>query len=238
MKFTVFLSGFLLVFLLPNWTKCVDTVDIETLARIINFFEENYKRVDEDGHSRQYATAINVPMHQCQQNFSPARNNFLTQENATNVKNAINDETNGLYQGTELIAAGLKKRKNHYLHSESLLLNPAGNSPMTRLLNTRNDGCTVFYTFESPCVDSCLNAARNHNIINALENWKGHSGIKAFVFKNIWKFDIKKRDLNTKFRQIAARIPLYRCVTANQCYACKGEGNAPIDAQCLPPPEI
>ncbi|XP_073674175.1 uncharacterized protein [Garra rufa] len=236
MKFTAFLSGHLLLFLLSNWTKSVegDNVDINTLARIINFIEQNYKRVH-GGHPRQYATAINVQKYQCQPNFNPTQNNFLTQENAENVKNAITDETNALYQGAELIAAGTRKMKRYNMHSESLLLNPAGNSPMTKLLNKRKDGCSVFYTFESPCVDTCLNAKSPHNILKALENWKGHDGIKAFVFKNFWKFDTKK-DLQTKFKQIVAHVPLYRCLSANECYACNGEGNTPIDKHCLPPP--
>ncbi|KAK2880716.1 hypothetical protein Q8A67_017984 [Cirrhinus molitorella] len=237
MKLTVFLSGFLLLFLLPNWTKSVDVVDINTLARIINFFEQNYKKINADGSPGQYAIAINVPKNQCQQNFYPNQSNFLTQENAVNVRNAITDETNGLYQGAELIAAGLRKvvisrREKFNLHSEFLLLHPTDNSPMTNLLNKTKDGCTVFYTFNSPCVKSCLNATRNRSIINALEKWRGHSGIKAFVFKNIWEKDIGK-DLQNNFKQIAARIPLYRCVNENECYACNGEGNTPIDAHCL-----
>ncbi|XP_067222175.1 uncharacterized protein [Chanodichthys erythropterus] len=237
MKFTMFLSGLLLLFLLPNWTESVETVDINTLARIINFFEQNYKRVNNDGVERQYAAAINVPKHQCQQNFIPAQNNFLTQENALNVKNAITDETNALYQGSELIAAGTRKMRKYKMHSESLLLNPADNSPMTRLLNKRKDGCSIFYTFDSPCVDTCLNPTSRANILDALRNWKEHDGIKAFVFKNFWKFDIDK-DLQAEFKQIVAHVPLFRCVSENQCYACKGEGNTPIDAHCLPPREI
>ncbi|KAF4104410.1 hypothetical protein G5714_015397 [Onychostoma macrolepis] len=240
-KFTVFLSGFLLLFLLPDWTESVDTVDINTLTHIINFFEQNYKRVDEDGYPRQYAVAINVPKHQCQQNFSPAQNNFLTQEDALNVRNAITDDINALYQGVELIAAGTRKvairRHTYNMHSESLLLNPADNSPMTNLLNKRKDGCSVFYTFDSPCVESCLNVTRNHNIIEALRKWKEHDGIKAFVFMNIWKNDLGK-DLQNEFKKIAAHVPLYRCVSETECYACNGERNTPIDARCLPPPVI
>ncbi|KAK2880713.1 hypothetical protein Q8A67_017981 [Cirrhinus molitorella] len=232
MKFTVFLSGFLLLFLLPNWTKSVDVVDINTLARIINFFEQNYKKINADGTPGQYAIAINVPKNQCQQNFYPNQSNFLTQENAVNVRNAITNITSRLYQGAELIAAGIRKMRRYIKHSESLLLHPTDNSPMTNLLNKRKDGCTVFYTFNSPCVDSCLNATNNRSIINALQKWKRHSGIKAFVFKNIWEKDIGK-DLQTKFKQIAARIPLYRCVNETECYACNGEGNSTIDANCL-----
>uniref|UniRef100_A0A673JJM4 Uncharacterized LOC107722259 n=1 Tax=Sinocyclocheilus rhinocerous TaxID=307959 RepID=A0A673JJM4_9TELE len=230
----MFLSGLLLLFLLPDWTEGIegDTVDINTLA---------FKRVDKDGHPRQYAVAINVPKHQCQQNFNLAQNNFLTQENAMNVKNAITDETIALYQGAELIAAGTRKKKGYYMHSESLLLNPAANSPMTKLLNKRKDGCSVFFTFESPCVNTCLDETGKHSILKALENWKEHSGIKAFVFKSFWKFDTEK-DPQTKYKQIVAHVPLYRCVSENQseseCYACKGEGNTPIDAKCLPPKKI
>uniref|UniRef100_A0A8C1XHT0 Uncharacterized protein n=1 Tax=Cyprinus carpio TaxID=7962 RepID=A0A8C1XHT0_CYPCA len=222
-----------------NWIESVegDNVDISTLARIINFFENNYKRVNTDGHPRQYAVAINVPKDQCQQNFNPAPDNFLTQEDAMNVKNAITDETNALYQGAELIAAGTRKKKKYNMHSESLLLNPADNSPMTNLLNKRKDSCSVFYTFESPCVNTCLDENGSHSILKALENWKEHSGIKAFVFKNFWKFDTEKENLQTKFKQIVAHVPLYRCVSETQCYACKGEGNTAINAQCLPPPE-
>lgn len=198
----------------------------------------SYKRVDNDGHPRQYAVAINVPKEQCQQNFNPTTGNFLTQENAKNVKNAISDDTNALYQGAELIAAGtrkvvISKKKQYNMHSESLLLNPADNSPMTNLLNKTKDGCSVFYTFESPCVDTCLDATGSHSIIKALENWKNHDGIKAFVFKNFWKFDTEK-DLQTKFKQIVANVPLYRCVSENECYACGGEGNTPINQHCLP----
>uniref|UniRef100_A0A672NGT9 Uncharacterized protein n=1 Tax=Sinocyclocheilus grahami TaxID=75366 RepID=A0A672NGT9_SINGR len=177
-----------------------------------------YKRVDGDKYPRQYATAINVPKDQCQQNFNPSQNNFLTQEDAVNVKNAITDDTKALYQGAELIAAGTKKvviskKKQYNMHSESLLLNPADNSPMTKLLNKRKDGCSVFYTFESPCLDTCLDATGSHSILKALENWKEHDGIKAFVFKNFWKFDTNK-DLQTKFKQIVAHVPLYRCDTS------------------------
>lgn len=197
----------------------------------------SYKRVDNDGHPRQYAVAINVPKEQCQQNFNPTTGNFLTQENAKNVKNAISDDTNALYQGAELIAAGTRKVKNkkYNMHSESLLLNPADNSPMTNLLNKRKeDGCSVFYTFDSPCVQSCLNLTREHNILKALGKWKEHKGIKAFVFKNFWKNDRTYEDLQSKFKQIVANVPLYRCVSENECYACGGEGNTPIDQHCLP----
>lgn len=236
MKFTV-PFGLLLIFWLPRWSQSMEeTVDIDTLARIINFFEQNYKRVDpNNGHPRQYATAINVPKHQCQADFTPLQSNFLTQENASKVNTSINDETNALYQGAQLIAAGLRKQRKNYIHSESLLLNPADNSPMTKLLQKNNQDCSIFYTFNSPCVDTCLNEKSRYKILKALENWGKHSGVKAFVFKDLWKFDLDK-PLKNIFKLIASRVPLYRCVSETVCYACGGEGNTPINEQCLPPP--
>ncbi|XDV32786.1 hypothetical protein PO909_003509, partial [Leuciscus waleckii] len=119
------------------------------------------------------------------------------------------------------------------MHSEFLLLNPPNNSPMSKLLKKRKeDGCSVFYTFNSPCVNTCLNAIGRHNILDALENWKQHDGIKAFVFRNFWRYDTDK-DLQDDFKQIVAHVPLFRCESENECYACKGEGNTPIDEHCL-----
>ncbi|KAI7800476.1 uncharacterized protein LOC130564859 [Triplophysa rosa] len=241
MKFIVCLSGLLLIFLLPHWTQSLENeaVDKETLAKIINFFEQNYKRVDADGQPRQYATAINVPKAQCQASFNPSQKNFLTQEEAQNVKNVIGDESTALYQGKQLIAAGnrekiIKKNKKILIHSESLLLNPPDNSPMTKLLNKNKQDCSIFYTFNSPCVDTCLKEQGPYSILKALDSWSKHSGIKAFVFKEFWKFD-KEKDLKSKFKLVASRVPLYRCVSETECHACKGEGNTPIDENCLPP---
>nr|XP_055053366.1 uncharacterized protein LOC129438595 [Misgurnus anguillicaudatus] len=238
MKFTVSLNGLLLIFLLPPCTQSLDTetVDIKTLAHIVNFFEQNYKRVDDDGHPRQYATAINVPKAQCQAGFNPSQNNFLTQENANNVKNAIADGSNALYQGEQLIAAGTRQRKKYNIHSESILLNPANNSPMKKLLEKNKEDCSIFYTYNSPCFGTCLHKKGKYNILKALDFWSKQPGIKAFVFRHFWKFDKENHLIvNDKFKQIASRVPLYRCVSETVCYACKGEGDAPIDNHCLPP---
>ncbi|XP_056612046.1 uncharacterized protein LOC130428215 [Triplophysa dalaica] len=210
-----------------------EAVDIQTLDRIINFFEQNYKRVDAKGYPLQYATAINVPKAQCQAGFN--QNNFLTHENANNVKNYLANASNPVYQGQQLIAAGTIRTGKYNIHSEYLLLNPPDNSLMTNLLNRNKQDCSIFYTFNSPCLGTCLDEQGPYNILEALDKWSIHDGIKAFVFRQFWKHDTRK-GLKSKFKLIASRVPLYRCVSVTECYACNGEGDAPINENCLPPP--
>ncbi|RXN13090.1 paired box Pax-3 [Labeo rohita] len=95
MKSIVFLNGLLLLFLLHHWAESVEgqEMNLTTLARIINFFEENYT----DTKHESYAVAINVPRNQCEWNFDPSNENFLTLEK--NVKNTIYNTTNKFYNG-------------------------------------------------------------------------------------------------------------------------------------------
>ncbi|RXN35666.1 paired box Pax-3 [Labeo rohita] len=98
MKSIVFLNGLLLLFLLHHWTESVEgqKMNLTTLARIIDFFEENYT----DTTVESYAVAINVPKNQCQGKFDPSNKLFMTlKKKATDVKNAIYKTTNKFYKG-------------------------------------------------------------------------------------------------------------------------------------------
>lgn len=197
----------------------------------------SYKRVDEQGNERQYATAINVPTNQCEAGFRPSHDNFLTHENADDVKTDISNEQDPVYQGTELIAAGLKKMGKYYIHSERLLLNPTPERPVTpmqNLLNKGVDSCTILYSFNSPCADICLNLKNSYNVLKGLGTWSAHRSIKAFVFKQIWRIDAPRPDiLRNALEKAASYAPLYRCVSDNECFSCGGRNNVPIDERCL-----
>ncbi|KAI4882541.1 hypothetical protein NFI96_034473, partial [Prochilodus magdalenae] len=206
-----------------------DAVDAKTLARIIEFFNNNYKKV-EKGDVRQFAVAINVPKEQCLKDFVPNNDNFLTKEVATNVKNKIYDRKIALYEGSELIAAGTLERKKYNRHSESILMNPAESSPMAKLLNNRKEGCVVFYTYNSPCIDTCINITSKYNILEMLKTWSKRTELKAFVYRNIWKFD-KDKNLSDKFKVINDYVLLYRCVSAQECYKCYPQGK--INQHCV-----
>lgn len=181
----------------------------------------------------QYAAAINVPVEQCQPNFNPSTKNFLTSDPSENVKNVIRGDTNPVYIGTKLIAAGVQTKPNPS-HSEFLLLNPVNNSPLTHLLNKEKNACVVFYTLNSPCMNTCLNG--KYNIIQGVNELSNYQGMKAFVFKNIWTHDQgedKKEQLRQNLKTIADRVPLFRCRN-NACILC-GEPNSinGIREECL-----
>ncbi|KAK2880715.1 hypothetical protein Q8A67_017983 [Cirrhinus molitorella] len=233
MKSPAPLKRLLLLLLLTQSAK-PQTVDINTLGRIVTFFDQNYQTFSVNRDPQQYAVAINVLRTQCEKDFLPKRSNFLKEE-SPDVKTF-----NPLYEGKELIVARVKKADGFSIHAERLLLTSIENHsipPMTNLLNKLKDSCTIFYTYKSPCVKSCLNESSPYNILSGLDNWSKHSSVKAFVFKDIFWADKPKENLQESFKKIVARVPLYRCVSENECYACKGEGNTPIDAHCLPPPE-
>lgn len=147
------------------------------------------------------------------------------------MRNIIRADENPVYKGKELIAAGVQKTPN-IAHSEFLLMNPPDNSPLTRLLNTRKNGCVVFYTLNSPCMNTCLRG--KYKITGGLDKLKAYKGIKAFAFKNIWNPDQNRPDeLREKLKVIASRIPLYRC-NGNTCTLCGEPGpNIEINENCL-----
>ncbi len=111
-------------------------------------------------------------------------------------------------------------------------MNPPNNSPLTELMNRRNDGCVVFYTLNSPCINRCLNNNNhNKNIIPGLDRLSAYQGIKAFVYTYIYRHDQNKPNLRQKLQMIANRVPLYRC-NQQGCILCGGPGGRVID-QCL-----
>uniref|UniRef100_A0A672L478 Uncharacterized protein n=1 Tax=Sinocyclocheilus grahami TaxID=75366 RepID=A0A672L478_SINGR len=196
-----------------------EPVDIETLAKITRFFSSEVSFHFTEVKVRQYAVAINVPKTQCENGFIPST--FLKEDKNVNVKNIISADERPVYEGKELIAAGVQKTPNT-AHSEFLLMNPPNNSPLTNLLNKRKDGCVVFYTLNSPCMNTCLSG--KYKITGGLDKLKAYKGIKAFAFKNIWMQDQNRQDeLSEKLKVIASRIPLYRC-KSNKCTLCGEPG--------------
>ncbi|XP_057206547.1 uncharacterized protein LOC130564483 [Triplophysa rosa] len=239
-NFTASLSGVLLLFLLHHSTlKSVDgqNIDSNTLARVITFFEQNYKIVNEHKQELQYAVAINVPTAQCEAGFQPSKDNFLTNENPTDVKRDIVNKQYPVYKGTELIAAGVKKvSQSNFIHSERLLLNPTveiPTTPMQNLLNTRVDSCTILFSLNSPCSKTCLNVNSPNKILPGLANWSAHKSIKALVFKHVFTGEGSTDILREALQRIADNVPLYRCVNNDECFSCGGRNNLPIDEKCL-----
>ncbi|XP_050957616.1 uncharacterized protein LOC127158578 [Labeo rohita] len=224
MVFTVRLRFVLGIILLSCIQSVVnENVDINTLSRIQKFFHYNF----ENG---QYAVAINVPKVQCQSGFYPSgkESTFLLKDMSEKVKPYIKPDSKDVYQGTELIAAG------HHTdaHSEYLLMNPSKSSPLTNLLNKKKDGCVVFYTLISPCIDRCLNNNDHDNILPGLDELNKYKGIKAFAYTHIYKKDQKNKNLHDKLKKIADLVPLYRC-NEGGCILCGGPGSKELQKKCI-----
>ncbi len=188
------------------------------------------------GDDAQYALSIYVPPAHCVDKRANIENKF-DKEDATRVKMLLNKGAK-CELCTELknvIASRPVNRKRTTEHSEHVLLYPVGNSLMDKLLaKARGQSCVVFYSYNSPCVKTCLRSA--DNIMEGLRNWinKRKGQRNAFVFQEIWQKD-KDKDLQTEFQNIDAIVPLYRCMRIRNAMECrKCVENKVVDPFCLP----
>ncbi|XP_036454164.1 uncharacterized protein LOC118827054 [Colossoma macropomum] len=198
----------------------VQYVNDGNLAQIVHYLQNNYS----PGEGRQFAVAVNIPAQLCtgkflMQNFT----NALNASKSNVVKNAMTGP-NRTYVGERLIGATLKddgtKNRTNF-HSEYLLLmrpNPA-HSHMKILLDRDQSGCAIFYTYNSPCKNTCLNEKSDRCIINNLIMFKGHPGPTAFVYHKLFEND--NRNITRKFEDIDIRVPLYRCNSSRSSDSCR-----------------
>ena len=108
-----------------------------------------------------------------------------------------------------------------FFHSEYLLLinsNPLGVPPnvplMQDLLNRDPQGCVIFYTYNSPCMGTCLNRNRPRNILTALNMIRLRQDPKAFVYNRVFEKDEGNDQLEENLRKIEGNNNnkfLYRC---------------------------
>ncbi|KAG5269578.1 hypothetical protein AALO_G00203610 [Alosa alosa] len=252
------LIGLVLLSLLSSGQSA--EVDQNTLAKITEVFQTRYQPSGEtdSGGGVQYAVAINVPADQCGDTFSQ---NFLSQDDSNTVKQELT--ANHLYQGQHMVAATPKGvSSTSKIHSERALLMCAGFNqavtPVQNLLNKDRGGCVVFYTYNSPCLEYCLNQTKDENernretkqreraekkgkpvnvapavakcILNSLSMLSNHNGPKAFVFSQVYRNDINNPELAAALKKVAEQVPLYKCTT-NSCVKCLN--NNEIVNQCL-----
>ncbi|XP_059367814.1 uncharacterized protein LOC132106169 [Carassius carassius] len=186
----------------------------------------------------QYALAIAVQEDQCTNEQSDIQTEFSLTD-AANVRNLLNGKMKcELCTSSKNVIASrpvpISKKKDE--HSEHVLLYPVGNSLMDKLLTEKSKSdCVVFFSYNSPCVKTCLQS--NDNIKEGLSNWinKRKDTTNAFVFQDVWQND-KRSVLEEEFKNINAIVPLYRCaITANvmKCQKCVDNNNV-VDSFCLP----
>lgn len=179
------------------------------------------------GGNNQYALGITVPSKYCK-NAEELDQNFLPDDNAQQVKAAMNGFVR-IYRGTRLIGARPKPilgTLDNY-HSEYLLLINSESQTfapfdplMQNLLNSNTYGCTVFFTLNSPCVNTCSSPGGAYSIIPALQMFQSSNvHQKAFVFRKVWDHDVGKPQWKENLLAINNLIPVYRC-DDGECTRC------------------
>ncbi|XP_060744158.1 uncharacterized protein LOC132858015 [Tachysurus vachellii] len=211
--------GFVLLFLLST----ASGAEVTNLKNIIDHLQNTY------GVNGQYALGINVLNTYCTSD-GQIDQNFLSQDEAIQVENDIKDKKKRIYVGKELVFALPKTVKRVAIHSEYRLLRDSDPSPMQNLLNKRGNGCTVFFTLNSPCVYTCSTPEGPRSIISALDMFKNHNGPKAFVFNRIWPPDMGTTEWKDNILQIEERIPVYLCDNS-ECIRCVI--NNVVNTQCV-----
>ncbi|XP_048016770.1 uncharacterized protein LOC125248692 [Megalobrama amblycephala] len=227
-------------------------VNTEVLAEMIQYFDNKLQPTWYDQRGRigysQYAVLIRVPYQQCTGQFS--LDSVFTNE----VRNAFNDfKTNSrqrfyeVTRGSVRLTAAKPSRplgSEENDHAEFILIyhrDYTNRSPLEKILSMNNDDkCVVLYTYYSPCIEKCINGAYD-NILDGLSFWQESqtTGIKAFVFQEIWPNDSTgvPEDQQQQFTKINNLVPLYRCVYDDdnemECYKCGDAGSETLHAYCV-----
>lgn len=142
----------------------------------------------------QFAVAFRVNKEKC---LDPSFKGVTLTDEAIN---AINN--NQVYESDNLIAAKPIKGP-HPEHSEFRLM-----QCLQKILG-KGDDCVVYFTVNSPCLKTCLDSGP-YSIIASLQQLEKYNGIKAFAFKDIWRFD-KRNKVIAKLKEIALGLPYYEC---------------------------
>ncbi|KAL7839141.1 hypothetical protein SRHO_G00257990 [Serrasalmus rhombeus] len=192
----------------------------------------------------QYAMAVRITKNQCLQGFDGQGLGPLKTE-VDNFKNTLN--TKDVYERQMVIAAKPQNQK----YSEYRLLIENEGKVIKKLLERRegrnDEDCVIFYTYNSPCLKTCLNEEEDNKkkerdakrknpketyrcIYSALDVFNEHHGPKALVFSQIYREDMNKIELSECLSKIAVRIPLIQCDNNNRCRHCKQDNQYCTDA--------
>ncbi|XP_042609326.1 uncharacterized protein LOC109070810 isoform X1 [Cyprinus carpio] len=221
--------------LLHLHVQSIEGVNTVCLDKMTQYF---YKHVQPKQGKKdlQYALAIAVHQDQCTNEQSDIQTEFSLTD-AANVRNLLigKQKCELCTSSKNVIASRPIKKKKEEEHSEHVLLYPVGTSLMDNLLEEKSSAdCVVFFSYNSPCVKTCLQS--DDNIMEGLRNWinKRKAKMNAFVFQDVWQND-KRSVLEEEFKRINAIVPLYRCARTADVMKCqKCVENNVVDSFCLP----
>ncbi|XP_069584613.1 uncharacterized protein [Ranitomeya imitator] len=203
----------------------VTPLNQEEVGRVVDYIEENIFRDLE----MQYAYFVKFTDDEC-------NNGLQTQDIDKALKVDVSAGIRGkvekkeIYQGNQMVAASFEKNKKFDIHAESRLLNTlpgSTESPISNLLKkTPAAGCVVFFSLNSPCVQTCTDPKGKYNIIDKLNkvNLPG-SNSRAFAYTKVFEKDKKKpeEEVWKNWEALNAKIHLYRR-SGNNCIKCFNNG--------------
>lgn len=182
------LSKLLLLSLLSSEIVDVEAeVDVNALRRLVDHIENTYQPTPESPPASpnagatasacssvdvfQYAVSIRVAKKLCESNTGEQITGL---PDRTDVMTALSIQGNNavrVYMGDNLVAARPKGEGTNAVHSERMLLMERVENvqPMEHLIGNHHDDCVVFYTYNSPCMDYCLNQKRDDNEDNRVK---------------------------------------------------------------------
>ncbi|XP_071995805.1 uncharacterized protein [Engystomops pustulosus] len=214
--------------------SCVLTVtplDQQQVGRITNYIEQNIFK----GLQEQYAYFVKFSTDECNKGLSAqAISDALKEDKSAGIPEKVRKKE--IYQGNLMVAASYVKEKRYDIHSESRLLNNlpgSTESPISNLLKKAPvAGCVVFFSLNSPCVQTCTDPKGKYNIIDKLNrvNLPAPQS-RAFAYSKVFERD-KKRPEDEVWRNWEAlnnKISLHRC-NGNNCIKCFNNGVR--DAKC------
>ncbi|KAM3932452.1 uncharacterized protein RB166_005526 [Leptodactylus fuscus] len=217
--------------------SCVLTVtslNQEHVGRVTSYFEKNIFK----GSGDQYAYFVKFTEGECNKGLKTQDiKNAMEDDKSANIRDTIFNKDKEIYQGSRTVAATYVKVKKFDIHSESRLLNPLPNSkesPISNLLKMDPPaGCVVFFSLNSPCVQTCTDPKGKYNIIDKLNKVKlPKSKNRAFAYTKVFEKDKKKpeADVWKNWEALNAKMTLLRC-SGNNCIQCFNNGDQ--DEKCF-----
>ncbi|XP_044147277.1 uncharacterized protein LOC122935579 [Bufo gargarizans] len=204
--------------------SCVLTVtpiSQEQVGRITNYIEQNIFQGLQD----QYAYFVKFTDEECNKDLQTKDFDvILKDDKSTGIREKVVNKE--IYNGIRMVAASYIKMKKYDIHSESRLLNPDPEySPISKLLEgTSANDCVVFFSLNSPCVQTCTDPKGKYNIIDKL-NKHNLPTSRAFAYTKVFEKDKNKPEDEVwkNWGVLDGKMTLLRC-SGNNCIKCFNNG--------------
>lgn len=195
------------------------------VGRITNYIEQNIFM----GLSDQYAYFVKFTVEECNKDLQTQDlDTALNVDKSAGIRGKVVNKE--IYEGNRMVAASYVKMKKYDIHSESRLLNNlpgSTKSPISKLLETTPAaGCVVFFSLNSPCVQTCTDPEGKYNIIDKLNKVNlPESNSRAFAYTKVFDKDKKKPEDEVwkNWGALNAKMTLLRC-SGNNCIKCINNG--------------